>query len=78
MSANAEPNVEPPVIIVGGSITIDLRERDFPNQPQPVNGKLRINNGNLRITGMILEIGSGEPQTIQFPNGKFKITLIRG
>ncbi len=71
MAANVEPNAEPPVIIVGGSITIDLNPNDFPNGPKRVTS-------NLRIAGIVIEEENGNKQTVSFPTGRLKITLIRG
>lgn len=66
MAANAEP----PVIVIGGSVTVELNQADFPGAPRQISA-------NVQIAGVIVEDDAGKTHTINFPTGKFKLTLIR-
>jgi hypothetical protein len=64
-------NTEPPVIVVGGSLTINLNQNDFPNAPRELKC-------GVRVTSIEIVDENGQTHKFDFPNGKFKITFRRG
>lgn len=61
---------EPPIVVTGGSVTIDFDEQTFPKQ----NGK--HSNASKKIKSVEVTDGNGQSLfSYTVPNGKVKITI---
>jgi hypothetical protein len=61
---------EPPIVVTGGSVTIDFDDQVFPKQ----NGK--HSNANKKIKSVKVTDGNGTSLfTYTVPNGKITITI---
>lgn len=61
---------EPPIVVTGGSVTIDFDEQTFPKQ----NGK--HSNANKKIRSVQVTDGNGQSLfSYIVPNGKITITI---
>lgn len=63
----------PPIIVTGGSVTIDLDEEIF----KP-NGRNQRSNANKKISSVEISLNGGAPQIIEVPNGKVTVTINYG
>jgi hypothetical protein len=61
--------MDPPIIITGGSVTVEFDEVQLPKQG---NGK--FGNANKKIKTVLIE-GDYDPQTGRVTNGNVKITV---
>lgn len=72
MSSAAMPP-DPPIVVSGGSINIDLDETVFTS-----SGKNRRSNAGKKITSVEISVNGGPTQTIDVPNGKVTVTIRYG
>ena len=63
---------DPPIIVTGGSITVDLAENIFTK-----NGN-KYSNPNKRIRSVKVEVEGQAAQTFAVPNGKVIVTIEYG
>lgn len=59
---------DPPVVVTGGTITINLNPQVFPGAPAEIKA-------NIKITRIVVEGENGQKQTINVPQGKFTVTF---
>ncbi len=64
---------DPPIVITGGSVTIDLDEEVFTP-----SGKNKRSNSNKKIRSVEISLNGGAPQVIPVPNGKVTVTVRYG
>jgi len=67
------PPTDPPIVVTGGSVTIDLDEDIFTP-----SGKNKRSNPNKKITSVEISVNGGTPQIIDVPNGKATVTIRYG
>lgn len=63
---------DPPIVITGGSVTIDLDEEIFTP-----DGKNKRKNDNKKISSVEVTL-NGTTQTFQVPNGKVIVKINYG
>lgn len=63
---------DPPIVVTGGSITIDIDETIFTK-----NGN-RHSNANKKIRRVEVSVDDGATQTIDVPNGKVRVEIHYG
>jgi hypothetical protein len=63
---------DPPIVISGGSITVDLDETIFTK-----NGN-KYSNANKKIRSVKVEVEGQAPQSFTVPNGKVVVTVEYG
>ena len=64
---------DPPIVVTGGSVTIDLDEDIFTP-----SGKNKRSNANKKISSVEVSVNGGAPQIINVPNGKVTVTIRYG
>lgn len=64
---------DPPIIVTGGSINIDLNEDIFTP-----SGKNKRWNANKKISSVVVTVEGEAPQTFNIPNGKVTVTIHYG
>lgn len=64
---------DPPIVITGGSVQIDLDEDIFTP-----NGKNKRSNTTKKISSVEISLNGGAPQVINVPNGKVIVTIRYG
>ena len=64
---------DPPIVISGGSVTIEFDETIFAR-----NGKGKHSNANKKIRRVEVAVHGQNPQTIDVPNGKVTVTIHYG
>ena len=64
---------DPPIVVSGGSVTIDIDEDIFTP-----SGKNKRSNANKKITSVEVSVNGGAPQVISVPNGKVTVTIRYG
>ena len=64
---------DPPIIITGGSVTIDFDETIFTP-----SGKNKHSNANKKISSVEVSVNGGTPTVINVPNGKVTVTINYG
>ncbi|HEX7314512.1 MAG TPA: hypothetical protein VF297_11355 [Pyrinomonadaceae bacterium] len=64
---------DPPIIITGGSVTIDFDEKIFTP-----NGNGKHSNANKKIRRVEISVNGGTPTNIEVPNGKVTVTIHYG
>lgn len=69
MPAPAPSEDNPPIVIHGGSVTIDFDENTF----KP-NGKGQFSSAEMKISRIEVLV-NGEPTTIEAPDGKVTVTI---
>lgn len=60
----------PPIIVTGGSVTIEFDEEIFTP-----NGKGQRSNPNKKIKKVVVVVNGGTPTTIDVPNGKVVVEI---
>lgn len=65
-------NQDPPIVVSGGSVTIDLNEEIFTP-----SGKNQRSNPNKKIKSVEVTI-NGNTQTFDVPSGKVTVTIRYG
>lgn len=60
----------PPIIITGGSVTIEFDEDIFTP-----SGKGKRSNANKKIKKVVVAVNGGTPTTIDVPNGKVVVEI---
>ena len=63
---------DPPIVVSGGSITVELAENIFTK-----NGN-KHSNPNKKIRSVKVEVEGQAPQTFTVPNGKVIVTIEYG
>jgi hypothetical protein len=61
---------DPPIVVSGGSINIDLDETIFTS-----SGKNKRSNANKKITSVEISVNGGPTQTFPVTNGKVTVTI---
>ena len=64
---------DPPIVVSGGSVTIEFDENIFTP-----NGNGKHTNANKKIRSVVVEVNGQAPQTIDVPNGKVTVTINYG
>jgi hypothetical protein len=64
---------DPPIVVSGGSINIDLDETIFTS-----SGSNKRSNANKKITSVEVSVNGGEPQVFKPTNGKITVTINYG
>ena len=64
---------DPPIVISGGSVTIDFDETIFTP-----SGKNKHSNANKKIRSVVVEVNGQPAQTFDVPNGKVTVTINYG
>lgn len=64
---------DPPIVVTGGSVTIDLDEDIFAT-----SGKNQRSNSNKKIKSVEVSVNGGAPTTFDVPSGKVKVTIRYG
>jgi len=66
-------NPDPPIVISGGSVTIEYDSSIFTP-----GGNGKHSNANKKIKSVEVAVNGQDPQTINIPNGKVVITINYG
>jgi len=61
---------DPPIVISGGSVTIEFDESIFTP-----NGNGKHSNANKKIRRVEVSVNGGTPTNIDVPNGKVTVTI---
>lgn len=64
---------DPPIVISGGSVTIDFDETIFTP-----SGKNKHSNANKKIRSVEVTVNNGTPTVFSVPNGKVTVTINYG
>ena len=64
---------DPPIVVTGGSVTIDIDEDIFTP-----SGKNKFSNANKKIKSVEVSVNGGAPTTFDVPNGKVTVTIRYG
>ena len=65
--------VDPPIVVSGGSVTIEFDEDVFTPA-----GKGKRSNANKKIKSVVVAVEGAAPQTFDVPNGKVTVTINYG
>ena len=61
---------DPPIVVTGGSVTIDFDSKIFTP-----NGNGKHSNANKKIKRVEISVDGGPVQTVNVPNGKVTVSI---
>jgi len=69
---------DPPIIVTGGSVTIEFKTEDFSPNGTAANGSKRQSNSNKKITRVEVSGDNLQSYAADIPNGKVTVTIYYG